>query len=166
MWIPAYYRDEPLSGLMRTTSRSESENQFFGLVLNSQLTLVEFFSHFDMALETQRYAHRKNDHDTINTKPGELLTDVIPLALWKMDRMQKSKLKIEKLLEKVSFSCRVYVIVADNNFSASCSCKSVFEIDEIPKKYILRRWTRDAVSNKSKCSIFGKDVANGNTNRF
>ncbi|XP_076959802.1 protein FAR1-RELATED SEQUENCE 5-like [Bidens hawaiensis] len=28
-WIPAYYMDEPLSGLMRTTSRSESENHFF-----------------------------------------------------------------------------------------------------------------------------------------
>ncbi|XP_076959028.1 uncharacterized protein LOC143634979 [Bidens hawaiensis] len=75
----------------------------------------------------------------------------------------------------------VSVIVADNDFSASCSCKrfeqygllcwhvfvafSVFEIDEIPKKYILRRWMRDAVSNKSKCSIFGKDVANGNIDK-
>ncbi|KAK1431710.1 hypothetical protein QVD17_08275 [Tagetes erecta] len=29
-WIPAYYRDELMSGLMRTTSRSESENHFFG----------------------------------------------------------------------------------------------------------------------------------------
>ncbi|XP_076951218.1 protein FAR-RED IMPAIRED RESPONSE 1-like [Bidens hawaiensis] len=28
-WIPAYYMDEPLSGLIRTTSRSESENHFF-----------------------------------------------------------------------------------------------------------------------------------------
>lgn len=29
MWIPAYFRELPLSGLMRTTSRSESENYFF-----------------------------------------------------------------------------------------------------------------------------------------
>ncbi|KAK1411609.1 hypothetical protein QVD17_38164 [Tagetes erecta] len=29
-WIPAYYRDELMPGLMRTTSRSESENHFFG----------------------------------------------------------------------------------------------------------------------------------------
>ena len=29
MWIPAFYRHEPMSGLMRTTSRSESENHFF-----------------------------------------------------------------------------------------------------------------------------------------
>ena len=46
-WIPAFYRHEPMSGLMRTTSRSESENHFFCQVANSQLTLVEFFNHFD-----------------------------------------------------------------------------------------------------------------------
>ncbi|KAK1400807.1 hypothetical protein POM88_000412 [Heracleum sosnowskyi] len=28
-WIPAYFRNEPMFGLMRTTSRSESENFFF-----------------------------------------------------------------------------------------------------------------------------------------
>ncbi|XP_022018925.1 protein FAR1-RELATED SEQUENCE 4-like [Helianthus annuus] len=42
-WIPAFYRHEPMSGLMRTISRSESENHFFCQVANSQLTLVEFF---------------------------------------------------------------------------------------------------------------------------
>ncbi|XP_076900836.1 protein FAR1-RELATED SEQUENCE 3-like [Bidens hawaiensis] len=167
MWIPAYYHNEPLSGLMHTTSRSESENQIVGLVSNSQLTLLEFFSHFDMALETQRYAHRKNDHDTMNTKPGEYGPN--------------AKIYVK---DKEAFGkgfLQVSVIVADNDFSASCSCKrfeqygllcrhvfvafSVFEIDEIPKKYILRRWMRDAVSNNSKCSIFGKDVANGNIDK-
>nr|XP_017217249.1 PREDICTED: protein FAR1-RELATED SEQUENCE 5-like [Daucus carota subsp. sativus] len=29
-WIPSYFRDNPMFGLMRTTSRSESENFFFG----------------------------------------------------------------------------------------------------------------------------------------
>ncbi|XP_076903139.1 protein FAR1-RELATED SEQUENCE 5-like [Bidens hawaiensis] len=42
-WIPAFYRDELLSGYQRTTSRSESENHFCGKATNSQLTLVEFF---------------------------------------------------------------------------------------------------------------------------
>ena len=64
MWIPAFYRDEPMSGLMRTTSRSECENHFFGQVSNAQLTLLEFISHFDTAMESQRYTHRKNDHET------------------------------------------------------------------------------------------------------
>ncbi|XP_021986627.1 protein FAR1-RELATED SEQUENCE 5-like [Helianthus annuus] len=68
-WIPAYYHHEHMSGLMRTTSHSESENHFFGQVANSSLTLVEFLSHFDTAIESQRYTHRKNDHFTRYTTP-------------------------------------------------------------------------------------------------
>ncbi|XP_076886903.1 protein FAR1-RELATED SEQUENCE 5-like [Bidens hawaiensis] len=68
-WIPAYYRDELLSSLMHTTSRSESENHFFCQVSNSQLSLVEIFSHFDHCMEIQRHKSRKNDHDTRYTHP-------------------------------------------------------------------------------------------------
>ncbi|PWA37874.1 FAR1 DNA binding domain, Zinc finger, SWIM-type, MULE transposase domain, FHY3/FAR1 family [Artemisia annua] len=68
-WIPAYFRDTPLSGLMRTTSRSESENHMFGRLLNSDLTFVEFFSHFETAVQTQRFIQGKNDHDTRYTTP-------------------------------------------------------------------------------------------------
>ncbi|KAK1411720.1 hypothetical protein QVD17_38280 [Tagetes erecta] len=43
-WIPAYYRDELMSGLMRTTSMSESENHFFG-----QVCYVDRFNWIDIA---------------------------------------------------------------------------------------------------------------------
>ncbi|XP_076942223.1 protein FAR-RED ELONGATED HYPOCOTYL 3-like [Bidens hawaiensis] len=59
----AYYREESMSGLMRTSSRSESENHFFDKFCNLRCTLVEFLSHFDTALDHQRHEHRKNDHD-------------------------------------------------------------------------------------------------------
>ncbi|XP_076953763.1 protein FAR1-RELATED SEQUENCE 5-like [Bidens hawaiensis] len=68
-WIPAFYTDELLSGLMRTTSRSESENHFFGKATNSQLTLVDFFNHFDFCMEIQRYNGRRCDHDSRYTYP-------------------------------------------------------------------------------------------------
>ncbi|XP_022019100.1 protein FAR1-RELATED SEQUENCE 2-like [Helianthus annuus] len=50
-WIPAYYRMEHMYGLMRTTSRSKSENHFFGQVCNSKATLVEFMTHYETAIE-------------------------------------------------------------------------------------------------------------------
>ncbi|GJT34340.1 FAR1-related sequence 5-like protein [Tanacetum coccineum] len=53
-WIPAYFRDMPLSRLMRTTSCFESENHMFRRLLNSDLSFVEFFSHFETAVQTQR----------------------------------------------------------------------------------------------------------------
>ncbi|GKB88157.1 FAR1 DNA binding domain, zinc finger, SWIM-type, MULE transposase domain containing protein [Tanacetum coccineum] len=41
-WNPAYFRNEPMSGLMCTTSSSESENHFFGQLTSTRLSLVEF----------------------------------------------------------------------------------------------------------------------------
>ncbi|XP_022010227.1 protein FAR-RED IMPAIRED RESPONSE 1-like [Helianthus annuus] len=63
-WIAAYYHGENLAGLMRTTSRCESENYFFGQICNPRCTLVEFFTHFEIAMDIQRHEHRRNDHDT------------------------------------------------------------------------------------------------------
>ncbi|XP_074299663.1 protein FAR1-RELATED SEQUENCE 5-like [Silene latifolia] len=53
-WIPAYFRNLFLGGLMRTTSRSESENSFFGNFMNPNLTLVEFLMRFESAMDAQR----------------------------------------------------------------------------------------------------------------
>ncbi|XP_076943860.1 protein FAR1-RELATED SEQUENCE 5-like [Bidens hawaiensis] len=69
-WIPAYYLQENFSGLMRTTSRLESENHFFNQFCNPRSILVEFFSHFEYAIEAQRYEHRFNDHESQYTVPG------------------------------------------------------------------------------------------------
>jgi hypothetical protein len=54
-WVPAYFRDLFLGGLMRTTSRSESENNFFNYFTNPNLTLVEFWMRFESALDAQRW---------------------------------------------------------------------------------------------------------------
>lgn len=51
MWIPTYFNDMFLAGILRTTSRSESENSFFGNYLNKNLSLVEFWMRFDSAIE-------------------------------------------------------------------------------------------------------------------
>ncbi|XP_048561012.1 protein FAR1-RELATED SEQUENCE 5-like [Triticum urartu] len=41
-WIPAYFMDIPLAGILRTTSRSESANSFFNRFIHRKLALVEF----------------------------------------------------------------------------------------------------------------------------
>ncbi|KAL9675366.1 hypothetical protein QQ045_003568 [Rhodiola kirilowii] len=67
-WIPAYFRDIPLGGLLRTTSRSESQNSFFGTFLNTDLTLVAFFLNFNSALESQRQTKCKCDTENQSKK--------------------------------------------------------------------------------------------------
>ncbi|XP_074265542.1 protein FAR-RED IMPAIRED RESPONSE 1-like [Silene latifolia] len=54
-----YFRDLFLGGLMRTTSRSESENHFFSNFTNPNLILVEFWMRFESAIDTQRWAQSK-----------------------------------------------------------------------------------------------------------
>ncbi|XP_074291530.1 protein FAR1-RELATED SEQUENCE 5-like [Silene latifolia] len=46
LWIHAYIRDTYLGGILRTISRSESENSFFGNFTNQHVTLVEFWMRF------------------------------------------------------------------------------------------------------------------------
>ncbi|XP_074298769.1 protein FAR1-RELATED SEQUENCE 5-like [Silene latifolia] len=62
-WIPAYFKDVSMSGLMRVTSRSESENCFFDRFLTPHLTLVEFWVCYESALEAQRHKQSKLNSD-------------------------------------------------------------------------------------------------------
>ncbi|KAK1384056.1 hypothetical protein POM88_021791 [Heracleum sosnowskyi] len=50
-WIPAYFSDIEMAGLLRTTSRSESSNSFFQHFHESGDTLVEFYSSFESAMD-------------------------------------------------------------------------------------------------------------------
>ncbi|XP_023747709.1 protein FAR1-RELATED SEQUENCE 4-like [Lactuca sativa] len=69
LWVPSYFKECTFSGLMRTTSRSKTENYFYWLLSNLDLHLIEFSFHFDTTLEGKRCIQRKNDHDSRYTKP-------------------------------------------------------------------------------------------------
>ncbi|GKA25481.1 FAR1-related sequence 5-like protein [Tanacetum coccineum] len=69
IWIPAYFIDSPLYGLMRTTSRSESENSFFKSFTSPGATLVSFMMSYESAMERQRYRQESLDFKTINAAP-------------------------------------------------------------------------------------------------
>ncbi|XP_074271233.1 protein FAR1-RELATED SEQUENCE 5-like [Silene latifolia] len=69
MWVPAYFRDLFLGGLMKTASRSESENHFFSNFTNPNLTLVEFWMRFESAMDAQRWTHSKLVAQSKNSFP-------------------------------------------------------------------------------------------------
>lgn len=68
-WIPAFYRDIPMARLMRTTSRSESENAFFNNFCHHGKNLMGFIDSFDSAMDKQRNNHRLLNHKTKTTMP-------------------------------------------------------------------------------------------------
>ena len=74
------------------------------------------------------------------------------------------------------FILQVLVKTDDDDISVSCVCKRfekygllcrhiflvfrMLEIEEIPDKYVLKRWRRDAVVNKAKYSVSVGESAN------
>lgn len=66
-WIPAYFGDVEMAGLLRTTSRSESSNSFFQHFHESGDTLVEFYSSFESAMDKQRLSTTDDDRKSRET---------------------------------------------------------------------------------------------------
>ncbi|KAL2905311.1 Protein FAR-RED IMPAIRED RESPONSE 1 [Bienertia sinuspersici] len=68
-WIPSYYRNMPMSGGMRTTSKSESENNFFGKFKTPHVTLLEFWMRYQSAMDSQRHKQSKLLSESKSSKP-------------------------------------------------------------------------------------------------
>ncbi|KAK2415706.1 protein FAR1-RELATED SEQUENCE [Trifolium repens] len=164
MWIPAYFKDTFMAGIMRTTSRSESENSFFGNYLNKNLTLVEFWMRFDSALEAQRHKELLADNDTLHSNPElkmhmdlekhgrEVYTHEIfylfQKELWSACvecGVEGTKKKGENLLFSIldnvvvngtKVSKHREVVYSVSNNIAHCSCK-MFDSEGIPCRHIL-----------------------------
>ncbi|XP_019164521.1 PREDICTED: protein FAR1-RELATED SEQUENCE 5-like [Ipomoea nil] len=106
-WASPYFHDEFMSGFVRTTSRSESQNSFFFCSFsNGHSSLVEFLVHFDSAISAQRHAQAKLTADSESCFPV-LKT---PLALEKhaMDVYTISVFyDVQVEICEGCFSCRV-----------------------------------------------------------
>ncbi|XP_021985259.1 protein FAR1-RELATED SEQUENCE 3-like [Helianthus annuus] len=143
-WIPAYYREEEMSGLMRTSS-----------------------SYFDTAIEAQRNEHRKNDHDTRYTNLGERSDFVLEkqaAQIYTRTIFLDVQLEIQHAIHRCTG-----VMIREEDVTVKCICNRfeqfgllcshifcvlrILDVRKFPKQYILRRWTREAVPNTSPGSI-------------
>ncbi|XP_042056395.1 protein FAR1-RELATED SEQUENCE 5-like [Salvia splendens] len=68
-WVPAYFRDFPMSSLIKTTSVSESQNSFFKRYTKSRCNLVEFLMNYNNALDAQRSNSNRFEYHDSNTTP-------------------------------------------------------------------------------------------------
>ncbi|XP_019161151.1 PREDICTED: protein FAR1-RELATED SEQUENCE 5-like [Ipomoea nil] len=141
-WASPYFHDEFMSRFVRTTSRSESQNSFFGSFSNGHSSLVEFLVHFDSAISAQRHAQAKLTADSESCFPV-LKT---PLALEKhaMDVYTISVFyDVQVEICEGCFSCRVVSL-------CECDGKAYFFVfkdrglERIPSMYLVSRWTKAA----------------------
>nr|XP_017228897.1 PREDICTED: protein FAR1-RELATED SEQUENCE 5-like [Daucus carota subsp. sativus] len=62
LWIPAYFKEDPLLGILRTTSWSESANSFFSHYHQPGDTLSQFYLRFETAMDKQRNINSDLNH--------------------------------------------------------------------------------------------------------
>ncbi|CAH9117244.1 unnamed protein product [Cuscuta epithymum] len=103
-WIPSYFRDLFMAGLLRTTSRSESENNFFGEFTNPHFSLIEFYMQFESAMDAQRH-----NNDKLNSSSDAY----IPVF--------KTPLAIEKHASEM-YTVTIFYLVQEEIASACFSC--------------------------------------------
>ena len=157
-WIPAYFMDIPLAGILRTTSRSESANSFFNRFIHRKLALVEFWHRFDTTLECQREEELIADKSSIHTTP-QLLTP------WEIEKQGREVFTYEvfetfqkeiiaardhcciqgiaqdeaiKIVSLRGRSHRIREVGCDTTtMIANCSCK-LFEKSGVPCRHIIQ----------------------------
>ncbi|KAL3633264.1 hypothetical protein CASFOL_022791 [Castilleja foliolosa] len=112
-WIPAYFRDDPLSGLFRTTSASESVNSFFDRFLNRCSNLVEFFMQYDTALAAQRHAQDQLNSETTISIPT--MKTPLPFERHALVMIYTKKIffEVQDAIADACFTCRILSIFDD-----------------------------------------------------
>nr|GEW40277.1 hypothetical protein [Tanacetum cinerariifolium] len=151
-WISAFLHDKDTSGLMRTTLRSKSENRYSNRFTNLDLTLVKFISHFESAMDIQRYTQKKNDHESRYNRP-EFRTD------WKLEKDAAELFTFNIFYEVqdeivASIAKCLLVLYYSSDTILTCSykryelygllCHHILYVlrmnNEFPKEYVLDRW--------------------------
>ncbi|XP_074297344.1 protein FAR-RED IMPAIRED RESPONSE 1-like [Silene latifolia] len=143
LWIPAYFRDTYMGGLLRTTSRSESENSFFGNFTNPNLSLkrnvFEFYTppvFYDFQEELKGACYSCNEANK-STKERDVE------RLFVMDRESKKVYEVDVDGKTLVCSCKRF-----QRFGILCRhCVWVLHnkgFDEIPSEYLLPRWSNYA----------------------
>ncbi|KAK1404777.1 hypothetical protein POM88_004382 [Heracleum sosnowskyi] len=144
-WIPAFFRDKPMFGLMRTTSRSESENNFFSQFHRQSDTLCEFYLRFESAMDKQRNeTARLNEEGSsalpatvtgmfIEAEAAELYTRPIFYKVQKEMVASGYNMRIQSIgplvdgikcyqMKDVMLKDQVFEVKVGTNY-AECSCK-------------------------------------------
>ncbi|XP_074314101.1 protein FAR1-RELATED SEQUENCE 5-like [Silene latifolia] len=153
-WIPAYFRDIPMGCLLRTTQRSESQNNFFKRFENAHGTLVEFWMRFQSAIDVQRHTQKQLDRDDDCTLP-QLSTSLKLEAHASMVYTNSDFADFQ--LEATASICSLSVggftppvngIELLNRKGIICRhiiwVYSGKQVHRLPDKYILMRWTKNA----------------------
>nr|KAJ0203237.1 hypothetical protein LSAT_V11C500259910 [Lactuca sativa] len=142
-WIPGYFNDIAMCGLMKTMSRSESMNSFFNTYLESGNLLLNFMMNYDTAIQKQMNTQR--ELDKASKKASYKIQTPREIEL------QASKVEIKAEEKEINCSCEHFKRMG-------VLCRHAFTImirygvKEIPERYILKTWRKDVISRNYRFS--------------
>ncbi|XP_021714858.1 protein FAR1-RELATED SEQUENCE 5-like [Chenopodium quinoa] len=135
LWIPAYFRDLFMGGILCSTSRSEGENSFFCNFTNPHVTCVEFFVRYETALDAQRH-----EQDEFSLYGDSVEFSVIV----DHEKRKKFDVNFDLATYESSCTCRIFesqgVLCRHILFVMKGKC-----VRRIPDAYILNRWRKDVL---------------------
>ena len=154
-WIPAFFVDSPLCGLMRTTSRSESENSFFSHFTNPTSTLVKFMVLYESAMEKQRYIQERLDHNSFDSFPVLLTPLEIELHAARV-YTRKLFVLVQKEIIAGSWLCSIESKICDELCDVSVISEKKFVAGTIPEVVDEEESTSENV--EEEIILFKKDA--------
>ncbi|XP_071740435.1 protein FAR1-RELATED SEQUENCE 5-like [Rutidosis leptorrhynchoides] len=148
-WIPCFFRDTPMPGLMRTSSLCESENSFFIKCKNKHSKLVEFFSPFDVVVEKQRHNNMVLEFEMDNRSINCVTNKLIELHARDFYTPTMFLLVQEEIFQS-SFSCvQISSTIEENEGKQLCVIEEKFPPPRLNWKY---RVTFDVKTAEASCS--------------
>ncbi|KAL7608981.1 protein FAR-RED IMPAIRED RESPONSE 1-like [Lactuca sativa] len=172
-WIPGYFSDISMCGLMKTTSRSESMNSFFNTYSESGNLLLSFMMNYDTAIQKQRNTQRdlgkaskKASYKMQTPREIELQASKVYTNGWEVYIVQhnnsksnfKNEFKVEIKAEEKEINCscehfKCMGVLCRHAFTIMMRCG----VKEIPERYILKRWRKDVISRNYRFSFVQSD---------
>ncbi|XP_031099741.1 protein FAR1-RELATED SEQUENCE 5-like [Ipomoea triloba] len=143
-WIPAFFMDLPMSGLLRTTSRSEAQNNVFGQFTRPHSSLVVFYVQFECVLEAQRHKQAKMNAECEAYLP-EFKT---PLPMERhVAQLFTITIFYELQREIVAgcFDCRVVGIHEEQGqirYDIKGADNTDAQMEVLPTQYVVGRWCK------------------------
>ncbi|KAJ9547351.1 hypothetical protein OSB04_019894 [Centaurea solstitialis] len=162
-WIPAYFKDKPMSGLMKTTSRSESINAFFNLQrsmhCNDEVKTKHTVPRMVLPRRIEAHAAKVYTRRIFFEFQKEIAKAVWYCGLEDIEKVDGKKIYVITHKNKESSVKTQYKDKSDGTITCSCNffsrngilCRHALKVlindgcDSIPDMYILRRWRRDLI---------------------
>ncbi|XP_074293088.1 protein FAR1-RELATED SEQUENCE 5-like [Silene latifolia] len=139
-WIPAYFRDLFLGGLMRTTSKSESENHFFATPLDLEKHAAEtytprIFEEFKVEIKAACFTCAIGDKEK-DKNHVILYIDV-------KDRERKKDYKVGYKTAEMKLVCNCKKFERHGILCRHILCVlKDYGFEKIPSEYLLNRWSK------------------------